>query len=329
MARRDLIGHLLPGRGLPLSLVERLSQESEGNPLYLVEAARGIIQSKQLIRQNGTWHLTRPDSQLELPQSIEGLMMASLDALDPPSRAILQHAAVIGSQFSYSLLATINPVENLDSGLVDLEQRGLIAALSNEDENTARTFVFTNKVMRKVAYQSILRKTRRELHSRIAQQTEAEIASSQEDLRKLAHHYAASGDQEKLVAYNWLVGQCALDEFKFEEACYHLQLAWHTLKEISNPNNEIYLSVANALGDASTFSGKFTEARTCYEAAKEFIEDKAGELAHLYYKLGRLYLYQANIETAQDYYEQALALASNNSSLKAQIETEVRLLYDA
>lgn len=328
LARRDLIEHLLPGRGLPLALVERLSQESEGNPLYLVEAARSLIQSRQLMRENGTWHLTRPDNQLELPQSIEGLIMARLDALDPNTRTLLQYAAVIGTEFSYSMLAAICPVEDLDDRLADLEQRGLITALSPGGENAARSFAFTNTMMRKVAYQNILRKTRRELHNRIAQQTEAEIASGQEDLVRLAHHYAAGGDQEKLIAYNWLVGQCALDEFKFEEAFHHLQLAWNTLRAIPSPNGDIYLNVANTLGDAATFCGKFTEAELCYEAVKEWVGDETGELAPLNYRVGRLHFYQGNVEVAQSYFEQALKLAPDNLTLKAQIEAEMRLLGD-
>lgn len=328
LANRDLIEHLLPGRSLPLSLVEQLSQESQGNPLYLVEATRSIIQSKQLVRENGAWRFTRPDKQLELPQSIEGLILATLDALDPLTRTLLQYAAVIGPQFSYSMLAAISPVEDLDSRLADLEQRGLITVLPGEDENTARSFAFTNTMMRKVAYRSILRKTRQELHNRIARQAEAEIASGQEDLRRLAHHFAAGGDQEKLVAYNWLVGQCALDEFKFEEAYHHLQLAWTTLKAIPNPSGDIYLNVSNALGDAATFSGKFAEAELGYEAVKEWGEDKAGELAYLNYKSGRLHFYQADVETAQAFYAQALNLAVDNLPLKAQIEAEMALLSD-
>lgn len=327
-ARRDLIGYLLPGRGLPLSLVERLSRESEGNPFYLVEAARGIIQSKQLVRQNGVWHLTRPDSQIEMPQSVEGLMMANLDALDPITRNVLQHAAVIGPKFSYSLLAAITPVEELDQHLADLEQRGLIVPDVNNDKTSEKNFAFNHLVMREVTYQSILRKTRRELHQRIAELTETEDPSDSTDLKSLAHHYAAGGDREKLVAYNWLAGQHSLDEANFEEAYHHLQLAWNVLKDMSQPNTEIYQKLAVALGDASTFTGKFALAVMCYQVVQEMIGDHPEELPYYYYRLGRLHFYQADAKAAHEYYEQALSLAASDISLKSQIEAELRLLYD-
>jgi predicted ATPase len=328
MGRRELIEHLLPGHGLPISLTERLSQESEGNPFYLIEATRAIIQSKQLVRQNGTWHLTRPESQIEMPQSIEGLMMASLDSLDPIKRSVLQHAAVIGSQFSYSLLKAITPIEDLDNCLDDLKQRDLIRLVSDNNRDTNRSFTFTHLAMRQVAYQSILRKTRRELHQRIAELAEAEASVDQEDLKVLARHYAAGGDQEKLIAYNWLAGQRALNEFNFEEAYQYLDLAWTTLQEMSSPNKEIFLNVAHALGDASTFTGKFTQAVICYKTLQESMGEKPEELAWAHYKLGRLYFYQAHVEKASEYYEQALKLAASSEILKSQIEAEIRLLYD-
>lgn len=328
-ARRDLIEHLLPGRDLPLFLSERLSQESEGNPLYLIETVRELIQSKQLVRQNGSWRLAWADNQLEIPQSIEGLVMADLDALNPATRNVLQHASVIGQNFNYNLLAAITPIDDLNERLLELEQRGLITPVATNGHKADQSFTFTHTVTRLVAYQSILRKTRRELHNRIAELTEIKTSPSPEDLKKLAHHYAAAGnDQEKLVAYNWLTGRRALNEFNFEEAYHHLQLAWTTIKEVSDADPEIYQDITDTLGDTSTFIGSFTQANTCYQELQGLIGDTPGEQAKFYYKLGRLYFYQGEVETAIQYYEQALKLASANLKVKSQIEAEMRLLYD-
>lgn len=328
-ARRDLIEHLLPGRDLPLFLSERLSQESEGNPLYLIETIRGLIQSKQLVRHNGSWRLARSDNQLEIPQSIEGLVMADLDALKSDTRNVLQHAAVIGQNFSYGLLEAITPIDDLHERLLELEQRGLIARVSGNGHKADWSFTFTHTVTRVVAYQSILRKTRRDLHNRIAELTEVKTSRSPEDLKKLAHHYAAAGDdQEKLVAYNWLTGRRALNEFNFEEAYRHLQLAWTTIKEIPHTSPEIYQDLVDTLGDASTFTGNFAQANTCYQELQGLLGDTPGEQAQLYYKLGRLNFYQGETEAATQYFEQALKLASANLKIKSQIEAEMRLLYD-
>jgi predicted ATPase len=87
VARRDLLEALLPGQGLPLSLIDRVSGASEGNVLYLVDAARSLVDSRQLVQYDGLWQLTRPVDQIDLPPSIAELVMAELDSLPLASRA--------------------------------------------------------------------------------------------------------------------------------------------------------------------------------------------------------------------------------------------------
>ncbi|MCB0153630.1 MAG: AAA family ATPase, partial [Anaerolineae bacterium] len=184
LACHELISALLPGRDVPGSLVEKLSQDSSGNPFYLEESIRGLVQSGQLVRRDGSWQLTRSIDQLDVPPSIEGLVMANLDALGPASRSVLEHASVIGLHFGYELLSAICSIENLPELLADLEQRGLIK-LINDDE-TERVYAFTQMTTREVVYQTILRKTRRELHERIAQHTETHAGIITNDVETLA-----------------------------------------------------------------------------------------------------------------------------------------------
>ncbi len=326
LACRDLIQRLLPGRGLNLSLIKRLGQESGGNPFYLMEAVRGLVQSGQLVRQNGTWQLTRPVDQVEIPQSVEGLVMASLDALDPAARSVLQHASVIGIHFSYHLLSAIIPAQDLDDRLTDLEQRGLITRISGD--GTERSFAFAQSMVREVAYRSILRKTRRELHDRIAHLTEKESPLETNSLEALAHHYAAGGNQEKMVMYNWLVGQGAMARFDFDQAYHHLRTAWDTLQEMPDRDPTTYRGVTEALGDVSTFTGNFAQAAVCYQTIRNLIGKDSEELAAFHHKLGRLHFYQDNAEAASEDYRQALELTSSDSALTAQIHAEMRLMFD-
>jgi predicted ATPase len=325
--RRDLIERLLPGRGLPLPLVERLSQESGGNPFYLIEVARGLVQSEQLVRRNGAWQLNRPVNQIDVPHSIEGLVMANLDALDPMARSALQHASVIGMRFSYNLLAAIAPREGLDAALADLEQRGLITSVAGSGND--RSFAFIQGVAREVTYGSILRKTRRELHDRIARLAEASPQTPQaENLESLAYHYAAGGNQEKMVIYNWLVGQSALARFELEQACRHLRLAWGALSDSPNAEATVRRDVAEALADASTFAGDFAQATACYQVVQGLLGDSPEEQAALHYKLGRLHFYRGDADAASQCYEQALSLVAPRSALAAQINAETRLLFN-
>ncbi|MCB0212862.1 MAG: AAA family ATPase [Anaerolineae bacterium] len=328
-ARHDLIKHLLSGRDLPSSIINRLSQESGGNPFYIEEATRGLVQSKQLVRQAGAWELTQPVDQIYIPHSVEGLITAHLDALDPITRMVLQYASVIGLQFSFGLLSAITSVDDIEGALASLEQRGLIKTISGDPpKGEKRTFSFTQVVVREVAYRSLLRKTRRELHEQIARLTEIEAPPERDELETLAHHYTAGGNSEKSLSYNWLVGSRALDSNDYKEAYQHLTLAWNELRSSSNPDRETYRNIAHALGDASTFTGNFAQATDCYSAIQELTDNNQEEIGSIHYKMARLYFYQDDVEAASESYQKALELASNDPQLAAQIEAELRLLND-
>jgi predicted ATPase len=326
VGRYELISHLLPGRNLSEALVKRISQESGGNPFYLEEATRGLIESGQLVRKGESWELTRPIQQIVIPPSIEGLVMANLDALNRPTRTVIQHASVIGLQFEFELLATITLVDDLSGILLELERRGFIKSLSQQDNK--KVYEFTQILVHEVAYRSLLRKTRRELHERIAQLTETQKGSDDHDIEDLARHYAASGDQGKKLIYNWLAGQSAFERFDYDNAFGYLETAWRSLEEVINPNVELYINVANALGDVSTYTGRYEQAIACYEALHQISSTDPQTLGILIHKMARLCLYQLNIECANHYYQQALELSLGNSPLLTRIDAEIRILYD-
>lgn len=329
-ARRDLIASLLPGGELPGSLVDRLISESGGNPFYLEEAARGLVQSEQLVRQDGQWRLTRSVEEIYIPHSIEGQVMAHLDILDESSRMVLQHASVIGMTFNYELLGAIISVKDFDRTLENLLQRGLITE-TTVGEETNRTFIFSQMVVREVAYKSMLRKSRRELHEKIVTLTEeaqSRTAYDNNSVESLARHYRAGGQEHKVIVYNWLVGQRALENFQFTEACHHLGIALNTLKELPTPETDTFLQVANALGDACTFAGEFGQAGQCYKMVWEIAKNNPEELFNLYYRTGRLNLFQGNTDAASTSYQYAQNIGGDDPPLTAQIHAEIRLMYD-
>lgn len=326
--QQQFISHILPGEGLPASLTMRLSKESEGNPFYLLEVARELIQSGQLVRSGNRWQLTRAVDQLDVPHSIEGLVLAKLDTLSANERRTLQHASVIGLTFSEKLLASITPIDNLKGILTNLVKQGLIKEVGLA--SSSPSYAFAQAVTREVTYDSILRKTRRELHELIADLTAKDNITPVQSIENLAQEYATKGQNEKMIVYNWLAGRHALERFQFDVAFHHLQLAWDTMLEMSNPNPDIYQSLAELLGDASTFTNHYTLASTCYQTAWSLIKDDPKGQADIHHKLGRLRFYQGDINAALEDYYQALEVTAKYPypQLRAQVEAEMRLLFD-
>jgi len=326
--RRAIINHILPGEGLPVTLITRLSKESEGNPFYLLEVTRELVQSRQLIRSHGRWELTRAVDQLDVPHSIEGFVLAKLDTLTPDDRRVLRHASVIGLSFDDAVLRKITPTDTIDKSLTNLVQQGFIRQTGSS--SNGHIFTFAQAVVREVTYNSILRKTRRELHEQIADLTSKEVGTAIQNLETLAHGYATRGQDEKMIVYNWLAGRHALEKFNFDVAFHHLQLAWDTLIEMPKPNPEVYQNLADALGDASTFTSHFTQAATCYQTAWSLASNDPEWKATLHHKMGRLHFYQGDPPAALEDYQQALKTTAKypQPQLRAQIEAEIRLLYD-
>ena len=326
VGRYELIAHLLPGRNLSETLIRRISQESGGNPFYLEEAARALIESGQLVRSGESWQLTRPIQQVVIPPSIEGLVMANLDALNRSARTVIQYAAVIGLQFEFELLSTITPIDNINEIILDLERRGFVKKLPEPDDR--KRYEFTQILVHEVAYRSLLRKTRRALHDRIARLTETQKVGNDQDIEKLARHFAASADNGKKLIYNWLAGQKAFERFDYSDAYYFLEIAWNSLQEVTNSNVELFTNVATTLGDVSTFTGNFEQAAACYEALHQISNTDPQKLGTLIYQIARLHLYQLNVESANHYYQQAMELLLGSPTLLTRIDAEIRILYD-
>ncbi len=326
MARKVLIGHLLPGEGLPPSLISRLSKESEGNPFYLVEVAHGLVQSGQLIKEGRRWQLTRPVHQLDVPHSVEGLVLAKLDSLTPAAKIVLQHASIIGLAFRKEILRQITSIEDFEARLDDLLQRGLIKFIDESTDDPV--YSFSQAVVREVTYNSILRKKRRELHEKIARLTQNQEPLPTDDMDVLTYQYATQSGQKKLLAYNWLSGRHALERHNYQEAYNHLQQAWTELTESPQPDPELAYNLAETFGDACTFTNYFSQAATCYQMALSMVSNNPQKSAAIRYKQGRLNYYQTNYTAAYEDYLAALNLIENQPALQAEIEVGIRLLFD-
>ncbi len=230
VGQQDLVEYLLPGLDAPPSLIERLGHESGGNPFYLIEVVRCLQRSGQVKLAGDHWQLTRPVGKIDVPASVEGLVMATLDSLPSAAmRSVLQRAAVIGTTFSQDLLAALTAADDLGSILADLEQRGLL--VSSEDDAGNRSYSFAERIVREVIYRSILEKTSKPLHLQIASLTEAKVnhaASAprlEQDMESLAYHYTSGGQGDKTITYNLLVGRGSLARFEFAQAYHHLKIA--------------------------------------------------------------------------------------------------------
>ena len=172
---RELIEHLTAGGEVPPDLSERAFTAGEGNPLFVEELVRMVVDQREL----------------SVPPTIQALLAARVDRLDPPERAVIEAAAVVGRSFAggaaYELLGGVDRSE-LDQRLSALERKDLIQADAGRFAGEP-TFSFKHIMIRDVAYQGVLKEARADFHERFAdwlERTAGERVGEFEEI--LGHH---------------------------------------------------------------------------------------------------------------------------------------------
>jgi class 3 adenylate cyclase/tetratricopeptide (TPR) repeat protein len=169
-------------------LKQRLIRQTEGNPFFLEEIVRTLIETNELVGQPGAYRLAQALPSLQVPATVQAVLAARIDRLPPEDKRLLQSAAVIGQDVPFSLLQAIAeaPADDLHRGLSALQDAGFCYEASLFPEVVYR---FKHALTHEVAYGSLLQERRRLLHSRIVEAIEQLSPEHLADqVEHLAHH---------------------------------------------------------------------------------------------------------------------------------------------
>jgi class 3 adenylate cyclase len=214
---QDMVASLLKADFVPLDLERFVKEKVEGNPFYLEEMINNLIDSETLIRDNGSWKLTRPIIEPELPSSIHGVISARLDRLEKEMKRILQEASVIGRVFLYEILRRITEIEDhIDHCLGDLEHLDLIRVKSLQPD---LEYVFKHALTQEAVYNGLLKKERRAIHERIGLVIEQLFQDRLSEFYEiLAFHFRQGQSTLKAVDYLIKSGEKSLKRYALEES---------------------------------------------------------------------------------------------------------------
>ena len=182
-----------------------------GNPFFLEETVRTLVETGALAGERGAYRLTRPVEALQVPATVQAILAARIDRLPPEEKQLLQAASVIGKDVPYALLAAIaeQPEETLRRGLAHLQEAEFLyeTRLFPDLEYT-----FKHALTHEVAYGSLLQERRRQLHAQIVAAIERLYADRlNEHVERLAHHALRGQLWDKAVRYSRQAGNRALD----------------------------------------------------------------------------------------------------------------------
>jgi class 3 adenylate cyclase len=190
-----LVAHLLEIDDLPLAVRSRILARAEGNPFFIEEIVLQLIDEGRIVRAGPRWRATDHIGDVDIPDTVQGVLAARIDLLRPREKRALQAAAVVGRVFWPEPVGLLlnGEGEELEDLLDTLEERELVHARIGSSMAGQREFIFKHILTRDVAYESLPRRSRGPAHAEIAQWLERTSGDrSAEFVELLAHHYAES-----------------------------------------------------------------------------------------------------------------------------------------
>jgi predicted ATPase/class 3 adenylate cyclase len=270
----ELLMHALPGEGIPSRLRDRILDKAEGNPFFLEQVVRALLDDGTIAQAGTGWSVTRTDAEIRLPESLQAVLAARIDRLEADSRETLQAAAVIGRTFLYRILAAIREAsDKLDAQLRALQRLELVQERSREPE---REYSFRHALTQEAAYSSILQRKRRDLHLRVGEALETLFPDKTEELAAvIGHHYAEAGDP-RAVRYLKTAGDRALRLHALEEATSHYR---RTLALVRRDKDDAVMIQDTYLryGRALELRGDYGQALALYEELERVARDRGDQ----------------------------------------------------
>jgi tetratricopeptide (TPR) repeat protein len=262
---------------LPDELGSLIYRKAEGNPFFIEEVTKSLVESGSLVRRNGEYVLGRPFDEIQVPDTVNDVIMARLDRLDEEPRLALQTASVIGREFTPRLLDRTAGLPTTDDALRRLKSVQLIFERSLYPEIV---FMFKHALTHEVAYSSLLRERRRALHGAVGDAIrELYVDRPAEVVEMLAHHYERAERWDDAVGY--LVGSAekAMNGFASDEALAYAGRALEALEHAGGaPPPELVAHLQQIRGQCHEVRNEWPEAIASYRgmvAAAEASGDRA------------------------------------------------------
>ncbi len=320
----ELVQSILSEGAIVPELRDLIMGKAAGNPLFMEELTRTLLENGSIQRKGNQYVLSRKLADIQVPDTIQGIIAARIDRLDESLKRIMHVASVIGREFAFRILQSITEMkEELKSHLVNLQGLEFIyeKRLFPELE-----YIFKHALTQEVAYNSLLLKRRKEIHEKIGGAIEEIYLDRLEEFSEmLAYHYSNSGNLGKAVQYLKLSGNKAMRTYSPTEAFRFYRDAMGILKQMRETDQnkkeqiEVILSMAHSMRLLAYPEDSFKLLQEGETLCKD-VKDKK-RLAILYSYLGSFYSAKGDAALGMKYQQDAFEEAERlqDSQLTARI----------
>src|SRR5215212_9026787 len=238
---QELLGNLLYIEDLPESVRRLILNKAEGNPFFVEEVIRALIDSRYIVQENGHWRATREIVNVTIPDTLTGVLSASIDRLPENTKRVAQTAAVLGRIFEYRALATVcgaaaplpERIEAVEPHLGVLTYEELVRERVHDPE---LEYIFKHALTQEAAYDLLLIRRRKELHRRAGEVLERLHPEQRGELASaLAYHFRLGEEWRRASDYAMRAGEQAVKVYAMSEALEHYENAYEALTKLPTP----------------------------------------------------------------------------------------------
>jgi class 3 adenylate cyclase/tetratricopeptide (TPR) repeat protein len=301
----ELVKAILEGGETAPELSNLILNRAAGNPLFMEELTHSLLENGSIQRTGDQYVLSKKTSDLQVPDTIQGIIAARMDRLEENLKRIMQVASVIGREFAFRILQAISDLrEDLKTELLNLQGLELIYEKSLFPE---LEYVFKHALTQEVAYNSLLSNRRKDIHKRIGRAIEELYTENLEEFYEvLAYHYSRGEDIDKACKYLKLSGQKAQKSYASREAYEFYKEAVELLNKLpdTDEKKKKLIEVIVLMGSIEQFS--FQEINLSFYQQGESLAYELGDIrnqAYIHSLTASYYSYQGDHLKAIKYSE--------------------------
>ena len=287
--------------GISGEFTDAVFKETEGNPFFVEEVIKSLIEQGQIYRQEGRWQRQELHD-LTIPQSVKETIGRRLNRLSTACLDVLHTAAALGKRFGFEELAAVSTVDE-DQLLDALDEAAAVQLVRAENDGV---FVFTHDKIREVLYEELNPIRRRRLHRRIGEGLERLLGAGDSCaecyIQDLAHHFVEAGEYEKGLRYSIRSAEEADRIYAHDEALHYYAHALECVEALDEP--ELLADLYERMGIVHIHRGSHTQAIENLQQALKLASSK-DKRAELNVQIGEVYTTLAD-ERSRPYLQAAL-----------------------
>ncbi len=295
---------------LPWDFVHRVYAETEGNPYFVEEVAKSLVE--QGVVRPGEARVLVDGATFQIPTTVKDIVARRIEQLEENARKVLEVLAVVGRESTYDVLLASSGVD--EETLVEALDRLLEAKMIQEAAGEKEVYRFTHQLLREVTYGNLSRAKKRLVHRKVLAALEQSYRGRTEAIiYALAHHAENAGDPQKTLEYARPAGDRALARFGFDEALRYYKAALEAAGQVAAQGGPVAADAEVALllkaGRATEHTGDWRAGQQYYMEVVKLLETDSVEKAQAFRRMGHLDKQRAEWKNSLANFEKGLVIS--------------------